>query len=187
MIKRATPRLVQLLATMINPLLHIILVIGLTSSAYSQAYTIIDKTAAIQLTKGWKNNAASVAPPLVHVSESDDGMAALTILKEIYSDVEINTLGDYTSLKIELLGDSYPDFNPTAPKMGEINGLRAAFFDSSATVETPDGTMFKANFSLMTVEGKSHFYLLIGLMREGAPAAARNEVIKMYKSFKETG
>ena len=172
---------------MINPLLLIILVIGLTSSAYSQAYTIIDKTAAIQLTNGWKNNAESVAPPLVHVSESADGMAALTILKEISSDVEINTLGDYTSLKIELLGDSYPDFNPTAPKMGEINGLRAAFFDSSATVETPDGTMFKANFSLMTVKGKNHFYLLIGLMREGAPAAARNEVIKMYKSFKETG
>ena len=158
---------------MIKSLLLITLVIGLTSSAFSQAETIIDKAAAIQLSNGWKNDAASVAPPLVHISEP--------------ADVEVNTLGDYTSLKIELLGDSYPDFNPTAPKMGEINGLRAAFFDSSATVETPDGTKFKADFSLMTVEGKDHFYLLIGLMQEGAPAAARNELIKIYKTFKEKG
>ena len=172
---------------MIKSLLLITLVIGLTSSAFSQAETIIDKAAAIQLSNGWKNDAASVAPPLVHISESADGLAALTILKEIPADVEVNTLGDYTSLKIELLGDSYPDFNPTAPKMGEINGLRAAFFDSSATVETPDGTKFKADFSLMTVEGKDHFYLLIGLMQEGAPAAARNELIKIYKTFKEKG
>ena len=68
---------------MIKSLLLITLVIGLTSSAFSQAETIIDKAAAIQLSNGWKNDAASVAPPLVHISESADGLAALTILKEI--------------------------------------------------------------------------------------------------------
>jgi len=164
-----------------------LLLIVVTTSVLSQTYNTIDENAALQLPAGWKSDAASISPTLVHLSESQDGNAALTILKELPADLEVDTLGDYTSLKIELLRDSYPDFHPTALKMGEVNGLRAAFFDSSATVETPDGTKLKVKFVLMTVKGKDHFYFLIGLMQEGASSGARNELVKVYTSFKEKG
>ena len=160
------------------------LVVSLTV-CQAQNFVKIDEDAAIQLSSGWENDPDLVAFPLVHVSENSRAGAALSIVKEVPAEVEVDTLNDYTALKIELLSDTYPEFKPAPPKEGEVNGLAANYFEGKAVIADPQGIKIDSDLVLMTIQGKSHFYLVFGLLRKGSSAAAKADLIKVIRTFQE--
>ena len=87
---------------------------------------------------------------------------------------------DYTSTKATLLGQNHPEVEFSESSKGEVNGLSAMFFQGSGTVLSND-----VDVLCMTVEGKTHFYLLFGLVSKGSPAKAKNDLLGVMKTFRE--
>lgn len=91
-----------------------------------------------------------------------------------------SSLAEYAELKAATLSGSFPDFEVSQPKAGKIGDLPAVFFRGPATIEG-----VRADVNAMAVQGKEDFYVILGIVAQGSPAAERTELMRLLRTFRE--
>ena len=146
-----------------------------------EKYWLIDENAAIKVPAGWRITMGdSLPPPLKMVLQPPRNQLGLSILKEDPAELGVDSLDEYAQLKSARLQESFPEFQPSEPKAGEIGNLPARFFQGPGTVDGIEGEVI-----CMTIKGKTSYYLFIGVVAADSPETTRGELMRVLSTFRE--
>lgn len=143
-----------------------------------EEYWRIGEDAAILIPAGWKVSNEGLPAPLILTAEGKQH--GISVIQESPQELATTELVEYAKLKAKNLSVSFPGFQPSDTKAGEIGDLPAIFFQGPATIEGLD-----VEVKAMAVQGKEEFYLIIGVLPQGSEASEVSELMRLLRTFKE--